>query len=100
MQCTLNGIVEHDVLFGQFQQHGVIKELVDGDVLTQALQGEWEGPPSDWEHGGTCFLSIYGGLAARRQASTRWVDDSQANCVAAECCYCSTVLRCMIRTSL
>ena len=51
MQCTLNGIVEHDVLFGQFQQHGVVKELVDGDVLTQALQGEGEGLPSDRECG-------------------------------------------------
>ena len=43
MQCTLNGIVEHDVLFGQFQQHGVIKELIDGDILTEALQGEGRG---------------------------------------------------------
>ena len=51
MQCTLNGIVEHDVLFGQFQQHGVIKELIDGDILTEALQGEGEGLPSDWERG-------------------------------------------------
>ena len=39
MQCTLNGIVEHDVLFGQFQQHGVVKELVDGNVFTEALWG-------------------------------------------------------------
>ena len=34
MQCTFNGIVEHDVLFGQFQQHGVVKEIVDRDCLT------------------------------------------------------------------
>ena len=73
MQCTLNGIVEHDVLFGQFQQHRVVKELVDGDVLTQALQGEGEGLPSDWE----CEITrsarcphVQGGLAAGRQAST------------------------------
>ena len=32
LQCTLNGIVKHDVLFSQFQQHGVIKELVNGDM--------------------------------------------------------------------
>ena len=49
MQCTLNGIVEHDILFGQFQQHGVVKELVDGDIFTEALWGRggegrgWEG---------------------------------------------------------
>ena len=34
---TLNGIVKHDVLFSQFQQHGVIKELVNGDIFTEAL---------------------------------------------------------------
>ena len=26
-------------MFGQFQQHGVVKELVDGDIFTKAL---WE----------------------------------------------------------
>ena len=37
MQCILNGIVKHDVLFSQFQQHGVIKELVNGDIFTETL---------------------------------------------------------------
>ena len=37
------GIVEHDVLFGQFQQHGVVKELVDGDIFTEAPCGGGEG---------------------------------------------------------
>ena len=37
MQCTLKWIVKYDVLFSQFQQHGVIKELVNGDILTEAL---------------------------------------------------------------
>ena len=37
VRCSLNGIVKHDVLFSQFQQHGVIKELVNGDILTEAL---------------------------------------------------------------
>ena len=49
MESTLNGIVEHDVLFGQFQQHGVVKELVDGDIFTEALWGrggEGRGLPS------------------------------------------------------
>ena len=36
---TLNWVVEHDVLFGQFQQHGVVKELIDGDIFTEALSG-------------------------------------------------------------
>ena len=40
MECTLNWVVEHDVLFGQFQQHGVIKELVNGDIFTKALWGK------------------------------------------------------------
>ena len=39
MQCILNWVVEHDILFGQFQQHGVVKELVDGDIFTEALWG-------------------------------------------------------------
>ena len=30
-------------LIGQFQQHGVVKELVDGDILTLALQEGGEG---------------------------------------------------------
>ena len=52
MQCTLNGIVEHDVFSGQFQQHGVVKELVDGDIFTEALWGRGgEGLPSAREHG-------------------------------------------------
>lgn len=34
-----HGVVENDVLLGQFQQHGVVKELADAHVLTQALQG-------------------------------------------------------------
>ena len=37
VHSTLNGIVKHDVLFSQFQQHGVIKELVNGDIFTEAL---------------------------------------------------------------
>ena len=58
MQCTLNGIVKHDVLFSQFQQHGVIKELVNGDILTEALYegrgGEeaWKGMGGVEERGG------------------------------------------------
>lgn len=34
----LHGVVENDVLLGQFQQHGVIKELADAHILTEALQ--------------------------------------------------------------
>lgn len=33
-------IVEHHILLGQLQQHGVIKELADAHILTQAL---WRG---------------------------------------------------------
>ena len=40
MQCILNWVVEHDILFGQFQQHGVVKELVNGDIFTEALWGK------------------------------------------------------------
>lgn len=32
-----HGVVENDVLLGQLQQHGVIEELADAHVLTQAL---------------------------------------------------------------
>ena len=35
----LHGVVEHHVLFGQFQQHGVVEELADTHVLAQSLQG-------------------------------------------------------------
>lgn len=32
----LQGIIEHDILSGEFQQHGIIEELVYVNVLTQA----------------------------------------------------------------
>lgn len=34
-----HGVVENNVLLGQFQQHGVIEELADAHIFTQALQG-------------------------------------------------------------
>lgn len=34
-----HGVVENNILLGQFQQHGVVEELADAHVLTQALQG-------------------------------------------------------------
>ena len=41
-KCTLISflsarVVEDDVLPGELQQHGVVEELVDGDVLREAL---------------------------------------------------------------
>lgn len=33
-----HGVVEHHVLFGQLQQHGVVEELADADVLAETLQ--------------------------------------------------------------
>lgn len=33
-----HGVVEHHVLFGQLQQHGIVEELADADVLAQTLQ--------------------------------------------------------------
>lgn len=35
-----HGVVEHNILLGELQQHGVIEELADAYVLAQALQ-EW-----------------------------------------------------------
>ena len=35
--AELHGIVEHDVLSRQLQQHRIVKELVDAHVLTQTL---------------------------------------------------------------
>lgn len=32
-----HGIVEHHVLLGQLQQHGVVKELADAHILAQTL---------------------------------------------------------------
>ena len=37
VRVHLAGVVEHDVLSRQFQQHGVVEELVDGDVLREPL---------------------------------------------------------------
>ena len=38
---TLNrsshGVVHHDVLPGQLEQHGIVEELVDGDIFTESL---------------------------------------------------------------
>ena len=30
-------VIQHDILAGQLQQHGVVEELVDGDILRQPL---------------------------------------------------------------
>lgn len=32
-----HGIIEHNILFGEFQQHRIIEELADAHVFTQAL---------------------------------------------------------------
>lgn len=32
-----HGIIEHDILLGELQQHRVIEELADAHVFTQAL---------------------------------------------------------------
>ena len=40
----LHWIIQHDILSCQLQQHGVIEELVDGDIFRQAL------PPSCLHH--------------------------------------------------
>ena len=36
-RCS-HGVVEHDILLGELQQHGVVKELADAHVFAQALQ--------------------------------------------------------------
>lgn len=33
-----HGIIEHNVLFGELQQHRIIKELADAHIFTQALR--------------------------------------------------------------
>lgn len=38
-----HGVVEHHVLLGQLQQHGVVEELADADVLAQTLQEKERG---------------------------------------------------------
>lgn len=35
-----HGVIEHDILLGELQQHRVIEELADADVFAQAL---WSG---------------------------------------------------------
>lgn len=35
-----HAVAEHDVLLGELQQHRVIKELVDADVLAETLSTE------------------------------------------------------------
>ena len=32
-----HGVIQHNILASQLQQHGVVEELVDGDVLRQTL---------------------------------------------------------------
>ena len=44
VRVHLARVVEHDVLPRQLQQHGVVEELVDGDVLRQSL------PPPRFHH--------------------------------------------------
>ena len=36
-ELELHGIVQHDVLPRELQQHRVVEELVDGDILRQSL---------------------------------------------------------------
>ena len=33
-----HAVAEHDVLLGEFQQHGVIEELVDADIFAETLR--------------------------------------------------------------
>lgn len=33
-----HGVIEHNILLGELQQHGIIKELADAHILTQSLQ--------------------------------------------------------------
>lgn len=33
-----HGVIEHDILLGELQQHRIIEELADAHVFTQALQ--------------------------------------------------------------
>lgn len=33
-----HGVIEHNILLGKLQQHGIIEELADAYILTQALQ--------------------------------------------------------------
>lgn len=33
-----HGVIEHNILLGELQQHRIIEELADADVFTQALQ--------------------------------------------------------------
>lgn len=35
---SLHWVALHHILFGQLQQHRVVEELVDTDILTQTLQ--------------------------------------------------------------
>lgn len=37
IRTHLEWVVKHDVLSGQFQQHRVVEELIDGDVFTKSL---------------------------------------------------------------
>ena len=36
-KCSLHGVVEHHVLFGQLQQHRIVEELADTYILAQSL---------------------------------------------------------------
>lgn len=42
MRCVVasHGVVEHHVLLGQLQQHGIVEELADTDVLAQTLRAK------------------------------------------------------------
>ena len=37
-----HGVIEHNILLGELQQHRIIEELADAHVLTQALQSGGE----------------------------------------------------------
>lgn len=34
-----HGVIEHNILFGKFQQHRIIEEFADAHIFTEALQG-------------------------------------------------------------
>mgnify|MGYP001791852780 FL=1 len=38
LEMILHWVVQHDILFSQLQQHRIIKEFVDTDILTQTLE--------------------------------------------------------------
>lgn len=57
-------VVQHHVLFGQLQQHRIVEELADTDVLAQTLRSK------EWSHHTCSKIRVYDTMEGEKKTKT------------------------------